>query len=173
MRIRPLTGTLLLLSWFNYLNSTSSTSLRSDFLNRFIHDPFLSNALIILVLFFKMFWRVEFISPNSLHTSSFFFLFSVLFYHFNIFLRCSYPTFYSWLAMLWRELSPVKRRRKKPRAKLYVLSELPLLLLFSRPIWKLRRCAFWRTTRWLNSQKRLLLGNLHWNWWLAMSLHSM
>jgi len=44
--------------WLNHLSSASSTSLCSVFRNLISRDPFCSNALIILVLFFQIVWVV-------------------------------------------------------------------------------------------------------------------
>ena len=59
------------------LSSSSMTSLRSGFRNRFILGAFFSIALIILILFFHILWSAEFTRPNSRHTSAFFFQFSI------------------------------------------------------------------------------------------------
>jgi hypothetical protein len=60
----------------NHLSSATSTSLRSDSRNRFLLDVPCSNSPIILVLFFKIVWIVEFMRPNSytcrLHSFSIF-----------------------------------------------------------------------------------------------------
>ena len=74
----PLTGTFVTpLSCLNHLSSSSSTSLRSCFRNRFILNPFCSNALTNLVMFLQIIWIVEFTRPNSRHTSALFFPFSM------------------------------------------------------------------------------------------------
>ena len=78
MRRRPLTYTLSLIYCLKYLNTASATSLRSGFRIRNILDPFCSNALIILVLSFKIIWFVEFTRPNFRHTSAF--IFFLMFY---------------------------------------------------------------------------------------------
>jgi len=94
----PLTGSLSLLSCFNHLSSVSLTSLRSGFRNGFILEPLCSNALIILVLSFQIFWMVEFIRSNSRHALASFFSFHILFLVLHyIFFRCSKPSFCSWL----------------------------------------------------------------------------
>ena len=48
----------------------------------FILDPFLSNTLILLVLFFQIIWIVEFMRPNPRHKSAFFFSIFCCSYHF-------------------------------------------------------------------------------------------
>jgi len=78
MRRCQLIGTLSRICDLNDLWNASLTSLRSGFRNRFVLDPFSSNTLIILVLFFQIVWVVEFTIPNSRHTSGFI-LFSFMF----------------------------------------------------------------------------------------------
>ena len=53
------------------------TSHLSGFRNRFILYPFLSNALISMVLFSHMLWNVQFTRRNSRHTSASFFPFHI------------------------------------------------------------------------------------------------
>jgi hypothetical protein len=71
--------TLSLLCSLNKSNSTSMTSVRSGFPNRFILDPFPPNALTSLVLLSQIVWIVEFTRPNSGYTSAFFFPLCVFF----------------------------------------------------------------------------------------------
>jgi len=68
---------LSLLSCLNHLTSSSSTSLRSCFRNRFILDSFCSNARKSLVMYLQIVWIVEFTRLNSRHPSALFFPFSM------------------------------------------------------------------------------------------------
>jgi hypothetical protein len=70
---------MLLLCCLNHLSSASLMSLRSGFRNHFILDPFGTNALIILVLFFQIVWIIELRDqiPDTCQLSSFLFIFLV------------------------------------------------------------------------------------------------
>jgi hypothetical protein len=84
--------------------------LHSGFRNHFILHPLCSNALIILVLFYQIFWNVEFMRTSSQHPSAFFFPFSICC------VTCTFPlmlkTFllFMTVAMLSHYQSPVNCR---------------------------------------------------------------
>lgn len=78
IRRSPLTGTLSLFCCLYHLRSASSPSLHSRFRSLFFLDLFSSNALIILVPFFQIFWIIKFTRPNFRHRSPFFFHFLYL-----------------------------------------------------------------------------------------------
>ena len=90
---------LSLLSCFNRFNSASSTSLRSGFRNRLIHDHFWSNALIILVMLLQIVWIVEFTRQNSRHTSGLFFPFHISRTNLTFSFWRSKPLFCLWLCL--------------------------------------------------------------------------
>jgi len=123
----------LLLCCSNHLSSASSTSLRSDFRNRSILNPFCSKAPIILFLFLQIFWIVEFTRPNFRHTPTFFFPYSVSRMTLNIHSTLK-NNFFPTLATLLLHQSPVNCRSWKVegKGKLYARSEL---LLGSSPFW--------------------------------------
>jgi hypothetical protein len=176
MRWGPLTGKVSLLCCLNHLNSASSTSFRSGFQNRFILDPFRSNALVILVLFFQIVWLQNLGDhiPDTRQLSFLHFLFVVsLYFSFDAlylpFIRdCSHVT----TLPVSCELQEETRRRK-----LYVQCELPLVLWFSWPEiyvahWKRKGLAFTVTRRWQKSTNNLLFWKTYWNRWLAISLYA-
>jgi len=98
--------------WLNHLSSASSTSLCSGFRNIVGLDPFCSNALIILVLFFQIIWIVEFTTPNSRYMSAFFLSFSVC--HITLTFPSTLKSFlvFVTVAMLSLYQSPVNCRNR-------------------------------------------------------------
>jgi len=129
--IEPLTGTLSPLFCLKHFSSSSSTSLRSYFRNRLILYPFCSTALRILVLFYQIFWRVEFTRQNSRHMSAF------LFPLYIPRITLTFSTIKNFLllasvAMLSLYQCPLKCKSGKVRGQLYSPREVLLCSSLSR-----------------------------------------
>ena len=104
----PFNGTLSILCCLNTLCSVPLKSFPSDFLNRFILDPFCSNTLIIVVLFFQIVWIDD---TKFLHASAVFSIFCLLYYYnFSSTLR-TFPVFVT-VATLPLYHSPVNCRSR-------------------------------------------------------------
>lgn len=71
MRRRPLTGTAPFLCCLN--NKQHLIKFPLFRISKTLLDPFCSQALVILVLFFQIFSIIEFTKPNSRHNSVFLF----------------------------------------------------------------------------------------------------
>jgi len=78
MRVEPLIDKLSVRCCLNHLNNASSKSLSSGFGNRFILDPFISNALKILADFKNSLHRRIYETKFPTHVNFFFFLFIFL-----------------------------------------------------------------------------------------------
>jgi hypothetical protein len=79
----------------------------------FILDPFLSNTLIILVLFFQIIWIVEFTRPNPRHKSAFFFSIFCCSYHFKFSFDIHNVPFFITVAILLLYQFPISCRSRK------------------------------------------------------------
>jgi len=91
----------------------SMTPPRSGFLNRFIINPFRSNALITLVLFLQIYWTVEFMRPNPRYTLAIFFFLCLFVVSRCLFFDAQKLLLFVTVAMLSRYHSPVNCRSRK------------------------------------------------------------